>query len=711
MNRDKIRQSCWAAVIGFCLAFGSLGCLGTGMGLLSSRELTDLGVWCALVAVAMAAAGLLRFGPWLALAVPLALLWRWFFGPLAASSERLVYELSSIYHSGYGWKILSWTDHPTAGELLSVFRALAAVALLPVTYAMTRRGSAWVALPLTVLPVAATLALVDTVPQAGFLALYLFGAIMLLLSQNVRRHQASQGNTLCLQLALPVAAVLSLIFLLNPQKGYNKQYLAEKLDQTVSAWLEDMGQLQKDLPSDLPGQTDTGTELPGSVQLDEMGPRSSQNRTVMTVTAGTGGRLYLRGGSYSRYTGAQWEIGSQPEYYDQWPSFRANTPVNTLTVTTKGVHNVRYAPYYADTLTDIRQGKLKNDGAKTYSFHYYVMTQDNARNTAGQRVAAGYTDLPVSCRDWAEDTAKAVLGGRINPENAGDVTHAAQVIGRYVLSSAEYSLDTPQMPSAEADFARWFLEESDTGYCVHFATAATVLLRGAGIPARYVSGYAVETRAGKPVEVKSSDAHAWVEYYVPGIGWTVMDPTPGMESGILPQPGTTTPPAATPQDTTPQAATTPGASGSRPDQTTGPDMTGPDITAPQATTLPGDQAAPKKGMDFGWLKYLLWPLAAAAVIIGQWQLRLWLADRAVRSRRGNRRAMLYWRRCERFAKALGETPPEAIRELAQKAKFSQHALSREEFAQLHAYLASSEKRLRKRPWYKQLLYRLVFALY
>ena len=52
-----------------------------------------------------------------------------------------------------------------------------------------------------------------------------------------------------------------------------------------------------------------------------------------------------------------------------------------------------------------------------------------------------------------------------------------------------------------------------------------------------------------------------------------------------------------------------------------------------------------------------------------------------------------------------------INELAQKAKFSNHTLSREEFIQLRSFCASREAKLRQKPWYKQLLYRLVWALY
>ena len=62
------------------------------------------------------------------------------------------------------------------------------------------------------------------------------------------------------------------------------------------------------------------------------------------------------------------------------------------------------------------------------------------------------------------------------------VTQVADIIGNYVRGSAKYNLQTPKMPQEQEDFALWFLNDSDRGYCIHFASAATVLLRAAGIP-------------------------------------------------------------------------------------------------------------------------------------------------------------------------------------------------------------------------------------
>ena len=84
-----------------------------------------------------------------------------------------------------------------------------------------------------------------------------------------------------------------------------------------------------------------------------------------------------------------------------------------------------------------------------------------------------------------------------------------------------------QPPTIDGDPVDGFLFDTRTGYCEHYASAFAVLLRLAGIPARLVTGY----QGGEPnplddyLIVRQSDAHAWVEAWLPGQGWTRFDPT------------------------------------------------------------------------------------------------------------------------------------------------------------------------------------------
>ncbi|MGY3039097.1 hypothetical protein ACVWWQ_000684 [Rhodanobacter sp. TND4EL1] len=72
-----------------------------------------------------------------------------------------------------------------------------------------------------------------------------------------------------------------------------------------------------------------------------------------------------------------------------------------------------------------------------------------------------------------------------------------------------------------------FLFDTREGFCEHYSSAFTVLMRAAGIPARVVTGYqgGYWNKLGNYLLVRNSDAHAWSEVWLYGRGWVRVDPT------------------------------------------------------------------------------------------------------------------------------------------------------------------------------------------
>jgi hypothetical protein len=75
-----------------------------------------------------------------------------------------------------------------------------------------------------------------------------------------------------------------------------------------------------------------------------------------------------------------------------------------------------------------------------------------------------------------------------------------------------------------------FLFERRVGFCGHYASAFSALMRAAGVPSRVVSGYLggtwVEPLGGASyLELRQSDAHAWSEVWIEGTGWVAVDPS------------------------------------------------------------------------------------------------------------------------------------------------------------------------------------------
>ncbi len=114
------------------------------------------------------------------------------------------------------------------------------------------------------------------------------------------------------------------------------------------------------------------------------------------------------------------------------------------------------------------------------------------------------------------------------------IDQAVDAVKEYMFKHAEYSLEPGKTPANE-DFIDYFLFGSRKGYCSHFATTATVMLRAGGIPARYVEGYVItqkdydEAKSNNidTVQIRDTNAHAWVEVYEPYIGWVPFEVTPG----------------------------------------------------------------------------------------------------------------------------------------------------------------------------------------
>jgi len=103
----------------------------------------------------------------------------------------------------------------------------------------------------------------------------------------------------------------------------------------------------------------------------------------------------------------------------------------------------------------------------------------------------------------------------------------------YVSSCCQYSLDIGKIRSNQP--IAEFLFEKKRGWCEYFASSAALLLRLQGVPTRYVTGFNVieSSKVGGHYLIRDSDAHAWIEAYIPGRGWVAADPTPASEYEAL----------------------------------------------------------------------------------------------------------------------------------------------------------------------------------
>lgn len=118
-------------------------------------------------------------------------------------------------------------------------------------------------------------------------------------------------------------------------------------------------------------------------------------------------------------------------------------------------------------------------------------------------------------REWAR---------QLREQYADDRQLVAAMLAHFNQQPYHYTLKPPLLGENSIDE---FMFDTRRGFCEHYSSAMTFALRVAGIPARVVTGYQggeINT-AGNYVQVRQMDAHAWVEYWLPGSGWQRADPT------------------------------------------------------------------------------------------------------------------------------------------------------------------------------------------
>lgn len=704
MKRDKLVTAFFAALLAFLVSFGGTGALASAF-FLKTEELRMVAAVCAASAVFCAACfSWKRGGVLVLLGAALAGGYLWRLGTFPQQLWQLVYRITHVYDQAYHWGVFKLVDTPwDAGSVELPLAVLGAVLAMAAAWAVCRREGTAVAVGLSLLALLPCIVVTDTVPEPRFLYMLLLGQLLMMLTSSVRRTDAYQGNRLTMLAAVPTALLLAVLFLTVTPENYRNP--TEDIRDRLAQWLQE-------LPSRGIGaaETEVSVGVPEKtaerVNLESLGRRIDSPEPVFYVAAETGGTLYLRGQDYDLYDGKTWQAFPTrvEEFAYPGPS------LGYVAVETRGEQALWYLPYYPRDGMSLIGGRFSNTQmAQRYSFIRQGLP-DNWQELAAAEEAGmaelpfaaaeelRYLSLPEQTREAARALLEPVLEGR-----SGTV-EKAQAIADFVRDSAVYDKDPSRMPEDAPDFALWFLTEGERGYCVHFATAATVLLRAAGIEARYVSGYLLNARAETLETVTGEHAHAWAEYYVPGLNaWVALEATP---AAGLPSPVETQP--ESPQTGTAAPETVPPAM----PETTGETQTQP----PTETVLPTETSGPEPQKSApAWIGTVfrgILTIAALAVLTeGQRRLRLSVGRRLRRRGSPNRQALRRWREAERFAARLGETPPGELKALALKAKFSQHTLEPEELKQFDGYLRESEKRLREKAWYKQLVYRYVFSLY
>jgi len=241
--------------------------------------------------------------------------------------------------------------------------------------------------------------------------------------------------------------------------------------------------------------------------------------------------LYWRGLTYSRFRAGTWTVGPAVEWQDDEaqpdPAGRTGLAYEVLLEPTQSdwlfALDVPLPRTPGVTLT--RDLRLEAPDPVLSVFRYRVTSYPSLRPDAAATLPAAIRrrelDLPADdnprLRRFAVELMREVGG---EPR-----AFVAAVQQRIRTEQYFYTLSPPQLEDSDSIDAFWF--DTRRGFCTHYAGALTFMLRASGTPARMVGGYQggeVNPVTGH-VMVRQYDAHAWVEYWLPGEGWIRVDPT------------------------------------------------------------------------------------------------------------------------------------------------------------------------------------------
>lgn len=159
---------------------------------------------------------------------------------------------------------------------------------------------------------------------------------------------------------------------------------------------------------------------------------------------------------------------------------------------------------------DIRQRRYRYSASSRLQYHTGPLSEQQRR-------------LGLQLPDSITPRMQALVS-RWRTESANDQQLVNRALQYFRSEPFYYTLNPPLLESNPVD---QFLFDSRRGFCEHYATSFTLLMRLAGIPARVVTGYQGGERnpLGDYLIVRQSDAHAWSEVWLEQGGWTRIDPT------------------------------------------------------------------------------------------------------------------------------------------------------------------------------------------
>lgn len=630
--------------------------------------------------------------------------------------NKIIDRLSDYYGTGYFQYIAEYETAVRDSTLLAVLVVIPLVAVF--TIAIVRSRLAGIAGILLFLPITVSF-LFGLIPSEQYLIAYL-AAVLYLSQSNVANHQIKGrdqrillhriNSRAAVLLCIVCLCVFSLFKLIIPKDDYQKideiKEAKTKLQTALFNFnINDYTSLFDDIVIFRTGAAAGGLDGGKLGNYDEVQFSKTEQLVITAPLESISEGVYLKGYVGSEYTGDSWEGHSavaSSAYEHRMESipekgFSAINQTSRLLMlmgmggSDKYYRTARmdvdyshanrkfiYIPYFTDTdqlenvtyEQDLFVAPVKRKKKYSTVFYYRNLSANIDTDNLEKPQIESYDFYEKEYRDYVYDfyTRLPAEGlRRLKQEFGGDTYSGLSMNDKirnvisYLDDNTSYSLTPGKLPEGK-DYVEYFLYENKKGYCAHYATAAVLMLRAMGIPARYVEGYAVGPsdvirntvsssmedipafQVNNPtvnvmVSVKDYNAHAWVEVYFDGYGWVPIDPTPGSNIGYSGWDERESSAYTTPVPTKAPATPTP-----RPTVTPRPDK--PEVTKAPVTVTKNDSTGKSDSSDTVLLTVVI--LLLIICVITALLLALRKPVKVKYRRANNRKAILLYRNMDKL---------------------------------------------------------------
>jgi transglutaminase-like putative cysteine protease len=169
--------------------------------------------------------------------------------------------------------------------------------------------------------------------------------------------------------------------------------------------------------------------------------------------------------------------------------------------------------------------------SQTTSYEITSYTHSFLNSPLGDSERAKNLHIPANSNPKLQAQAIELNGAYPN-----EIERAQAVLDMIREQDFYYTLSPPLL---SGDVLDQFFYQTKKGFCVHYASVFTFLMRASGVPARLVTGYlgGEYNKQSGHLSIYQYDAHAWAEIWVKDKGWVRVDPTAAVnpervESGL-----------------------------------------------------------------------------------------------------------------------------------------------------------------------------------